>query len=193
MVDEKKSKYQYVIIMITASLFIAIAGALFVGKPLYANIKNSEQERAEKSLTLEKLENKLAVLKNLESRQEELVEKNKKTLSAIPTDKDIARLFMQFEKVANSSSVYINTVQEQEDDFSTNENTEVSVTLPNTIFPVTHHVTAESSSYGNLKKALKNFEESLRILSIEQVSLSRESDAGGKLKINLTIKTYKRS
>jgi len=187
MVDEKKTnKYQYVIIMITGSVFIAIAGALFIGKPLYTNIKFNEQLRAEKSLTLEKLEDKLTVLKKLESRQEELIEKNKKTLAAIPTDKDVARLFKQFEEVANNSGVYIKSVQEKRGSSSTDDKT----TTTNTISIVTHLVQAESSSYENIRTALKNFEESLRILSIEETLISR--DPNGNLKINLEIKTYKR-
>lgn len=192
MVDKKQaSKYQYAITVILASIFIAVAGGLFVGKPLYENLRRNGEEIEEKNLTLKKLEDNLTVLKNLDSRREELIEKNEKTLAAIPTDKDIARLFIQFERVANESSVYIKSVREKKTPSTNRSSKKDKDDNKGEIVEVYHEVAAESSSYGNIKKAFKNFEESLRILSITEVSIRKEG-TNPLLKITLLVKTYKR-
>lgn len=181
-----KNKYQYILTIVIASLFVSLAGGLLIGKPTYEKIQRNSEEIKEKNLTLKKLEEKLTALQSLESRQEELIEKNEKILAAIPEDKDIARLFIQFEKVANSSGVYIRSVKEKKSSSRSSKPKEGE------IVEVIHEVVAETNSYLNFKRALENFEESLRILSITEITARRDGNSP-TIRLGLTVKTYKRN
>lgn len=186
MVEKKNNfdEYKYTVLLVVGSVLVSVILAFIIGKPLYNSLKTTGAELNEKRETLEKLETKLEVLKGLESQKKDLEEKNQVVLAAIPTDKDISRLFYQFEKIAESSGLKIESVSE-----STESANAQSETNTMTVIPVSYEVTASTDSYNKFKAALKNFETSLRILSIDSITISGEPNS---LNINLTINTYKR-
>lgn len=191
----KKNENKYMVTVMGAAIFLSLALGFIVGKPLYDSLQKTGAELNEKKETLEKLEVKLATLKTLESRRTELEKRNQKVIAAFPDDKDIARLFYQFEAIATSAGVEIKSVNESSTTAgAVNPNSENTIDTPDPtnnaiISPVSYQVSASADSYEKLKNALINIEESLRILSIDSLQVQNES---GKLNINLVIKTYKR-
>jgi len=185
---EINNENKYVIIVVGSAIFISLFLAIIIGKPLYDSIKKAGTELEERSTVLDKLESNLVVLKELESKKEDLEKKNEKVIAAFPEDKDIARLFYQFESLANKAGVSIVSVGESSD--NTTASTEVDNQPSSaTIVAITYQVIASSKSYSALKNALANIEDSLRILSIETIEVAGESD---NLGIKLNVKTYKR-
>jgi len=189
MVENNKSQfeeYKYTVAVIGGAVLITIVLAFAVGKPLFDSTQKTAADLEEKKIVLQKLQEKLSNLKNLQSREEELKAENEKVLAALPEDKDVARLFVQFEKIAKESGVTVESVSEANvAEFNgENSNTDTQITA------VTYNINAKAKDYASLKNALVRFEDALRLLSISEIDASLTSN---DLSISFTINTYKRS
>jgi Tfp pilus assembly protein PilO len=193
-INTNKNENKYTIIIVGSAIALSIFLVFVVGRPLYLNVVKSGAELKEKQITLERLENKLTALKQLDSKKKELEEKNAVLIAAIPKDKDVSRLFYQFESLARKAGVNIASVTEVTAaavDVPVQTGTEETITevLAPAISPISYQVSAKTTSYSNLKKALSNIETALRILSVDVITITEQE---GVLNIELTVNTYKR-
>lgn len=194
MVKKEKSQKEsrYILIIVGGSIFISLFLGFLIGRPLYINIERTNQEIKERKLTLDKLRQNLASLQKLEEKKEELEKKNSLLIAAIPDDKDISRLFYQFEATAKKANVNITSVSEAGgSNLVTTSTPQENQPLPENLIitPISYQVVAQTNSYANLKEALSNIEASLRILSVDKVNIN---ESNGRLNIRLTVNTYKR-
>lgn len=185
MVEEKKQNqfedYKYIVMMLGGSIVISIILIFLIGRPLFSSIKETSRELEDKQQKVEKLEIKLKNLKNLEFKKEELKKQNERVLAALPEDKDISRLFVQFESIFSESESSIISVNESKD--SQEEGAQKIVK------PVTYQITGNTKSYGALKNALGKIESALRILSVKSIKID---GAGSNLNFSFTVSTYTR-
>jgi Tfp pilus assembly protein PilO len=182
------------VIVVGAAIFLGIFLILLIGLPLYNNLKQTNTELKSKKAVLEKLENNLTNLKNLDSRKTELEAKNEKVLSALPQDKDIPRLFIQLERIASAAGLQINTVSESGGALVAAPIGESTTSAqPNVIQinPVYYQVTGSATNYAALKAALTKAEDGLRLISIDKLDI-QSTEAGKPITVNFIVKTYSR-
>lgn len=190
MVKKEKSQfeeYKYAIIVIGSSILIAIILLFIVAIPLWKDLSKNSGTLKNYKEELTMLEDKLANLKELSNKEAQLKTDNAKVLAALPEDKDISRLFVQFENVANQSGIVVTQVTESKTANSTGTN---DTGQAGSITPVIYKVTAMATDYASLKNALANFEKALRIVSISEFDVALNNSSLG---INFTVTTYKRS
>lgn len=187
---KKKSQfeeYKYAVLMIAGAILGVILLSTLIGMPVWKDMKkNSATAKARKdelTMLTEKLEN----LKNLSKKEKELKEQNAKVLAALPEDKDISRLFVQFENIAAQSGLSVKQVSEGGPAGASG--TASTEPAKSAITPVTYQVSGTAKDYNSLKTALSKFEEALRIVSIDSFEVT--SGTSG-MNVNFTITTYKR-
>jgi Tfp pilus assembly protein PilO len=192
MVNEKKpntfEEYKYAALVGMGSLVILLILIFAVGMPLYKEYQKSSATLKEKKTELARLEVKLANLKEHKKNEVKIKEDNKKVMDALPTDKDVARLFVQFENIATQNGVLISSVTES----SGQESTAASGESVSAIKAVSYNVEAKSIDYQSLKNALAQLEKALRILNVSAIDAS-STDIGPVLNTKLTVSTYLRS
>lgn len=179
--DKKQStlEYQYPLIAIGGALVVSLLLAIFIGRPVYSGMKKNSQELKEKKAVLAALETKLANLKVLKDQEAELKEKNEKVLAALPADKDVSRLFNQFESLAAASGVTIKKVAEA---------STTTTTGSELIKPVGYQVTADARDYNSFKNLLLKMNDALRLLSVSDLSVTKTE----KMDVILNVSTYVR-
>jgi Tfp pilus assembly protein PilO len=175
-------QYKYAVLVGAGSLVIALVLIFMVGSPLWKSYKESSRVLTEKKAVLAKLEQKLEKLKNLKSQEADLKTKNEKVVSALPTDKDVSRLFVQFENIASQNKYTIDSVSEGGAASGTNSTEFVK--------PVSYTVTGNVTDYASFKGALLSLEKALRILNVSNISLNNLDDG---LSGTLTVSTYVRN
>ncbi len=188
MVKKEKSlfdQYKYAVLIGAGSFVVALILIFIIGSPLWKDFKESSRVLKEKRAVLLKLEEKLENLKSLKSQEEELKQKNIKVKAALPTDKDISRLFIQFENIATQNGLSIDSVTEQGAVGAVAESTS-----EDNVRAVSYNVTGNTNDYNSLKNALVNLEKALRILNISKVDTS---SSGDNLSVILTVSSYVRS
>lgn len=182
--ETKLNEYGYIVAVLAGSIIIALLLTLVAVRPLYLSLKKTNAEVKEKKIVLQKLEENLANLKSLDSRKAELEEKNQKVLSALPLGKDVPRLFVQMERIASAAGVQISGVSEA-------QGTVATVAEAGQIMPLYYQVTGTANNYRSLKTALKNIEDSLRLVSVDNINV-QNAQTGDTLSISLTVKTFSR-
>ncbi len=191
MVTEKKDsilkKYKYALVVGSATLVGIILAITLIGRPLYNSYKESKRVLTEKRAIVTKLEQKLVNLKALKDQEEEIKEKNQKVMAALPTNKDVARLFIEFESVAMQNGLIITSVQENKSGGTTPAEGASGVGP----VAVSYGVSGASSSYSSVKSALASLEKALRILNISEIEINgREAN---NLDVDIKINTFVRS
>lgn len=186
--DQNTSQYKYATIVIVGSILLVLILGGTVGRSMWNNFSNTLSELKTKKETLSSLEKKLENLKKLKDKEAELKEKNAKVLAALPEDKDVARLFVQFESIANESGLNVKRAAEAGADSTAA--TQGASAPSGTVRPVSYTIVSDMQSYGSLKGALAKFEQALRILSLSTINISKTSDAG---EVTFTVTTYVRT
>lgn len=182
MVKNDVNDYKFPVVVIGVSVLIAMVLLVFVGRPLWNGMQQKRKELKERQAVLTALEIKLENLKGLAAREEELKQKNAKVLAALPSDKDMSRLFVQFEKVAVSNGVTVKNVTESS----------ANTAETGAIKRLSYEVNGDSSSYASLRSAIDKFNNALRILSIDGFEASKAAEKGKALTTKFTIVTFAR-
>lgn len=187
MVEKKSSFYEdYKVSIIFGGIgFVIILILIFaLGMPLYKQLRTTSAELKVKRLELTQLETKLANLKKLKEKEAELKAQNQKVLDALPEDKDVARLFVQFENIATQNGLTISSVSE------TGGSGTTGTTKPiGTLNPITYSITSTAKDYNSLKSTLAKVETALRVLSLEKADVNQ---SGGSLSTTFSVTTYVR-
>ncbi len=172
---------QYIILVTSGAILATIFLIIVILRPLWANVQQSQKELTSEKAVLEKSEKNLAALQGLSGRKDELTNQNEKVLAALPSDKDVPRLFVQMEEIATRSGLAISTVS---------ETTDASSNTTGLVNQVKYQVNGTANSYAALKQSLSDIEKALRLLSVNKIDIQSKED--GSLNINLTVTTYKR-
>jgi Tfp pilus assembly protein PilO len=184
MVDKKNqtfTDYKMAILFGGGATLVILILFFAVGMPLYKNMQKTSAELKAKKIEQAALETKLENLKKLQEKEADLKSQNEKVLSALPEDKGVSRLFVQFEKIAKDNGLDITSVS---------ESSQGTVTAPaGTLAPVTYVVTGNVRDYKSLKAALSKIETALRVLSVSKVDVS---GTGSNLSTTFNVTTYVR-
>ncbi len=186
MVKEKNqlNEYKYPVIAVSGSLLLGVLLLFFVGRPVYNGIREVNYEIDEKRTVLEKKEEKLENLKKLSEREEEIKRENEIVLAALPEDREVSRLFVQFERIASDSGLSIQSINEKAE-------TQAADTSQSEIQETSYRVVGTAENYDSLKETLSRMETALRVLSVSDLDVSyNEGDRG--LNLTMFVKTYKR-
>lgn len=187
--ENKTSQYKYAIIVTVGSILLVLILGLTVGRTTWNSFSNTLEELNVKREVLAKLETKLENLKKLKDKEAELKEKNTKVLAALPEDKDVARLFVQFEGIAAASGLNVKRASEA----TATSDAGAQATTPtqsSVVKPVTYTISSDMPAYDALKNALSKFEQALRILSLTTVDINKSTESGD---VTFTVTTYVRS
>lgn len=197
MVEAKKNNTKNIkfrITIIAGSILFAIVAGVFIGRPVYLNLTNVNLELEESKAKLARMEAKLSALKTLEARKEELEKNNQLLIEALPESRDIPRLFYQIGSIGGLTGIAIDSVGSTETNVATTTITEEGQTATVESKPITlmqYSIKAKTSSYENVKLFLDKTEDALRVLSIEQIDITRGED--GQISLEIKVNTYKRS
>jgi Tfp pilus assembly protein PilO len=176
-------EYQYLMVAVS----IGVIGGLlliFIGLvPSWKGMTKASQDLASAQTKRDNLTERLTNLKGLKDKEAQLKEQNAKVLAALPEDKDISRLFVEFEGIGNASGVTVKQVSEAAATVAAGGNASAA------IIPVTYQISASAANYGALKDSLLKFEQALRLLTISNFDASK---SGSNLNVNFTINAYKR-
>lgn len=173
-------KLKYPAIVISGTVILVIVLAVALGQPAWKSYTKSRDELKQKRAVQEKLEENLLALQDLKEKEEDLKKKNDQVIKALPTHKDVSRLFVEFERIATENGLNINGVQ---------ETTLGEQPAPGSVKPAVYNVKASTSGYPSTKEALKKIEGALRILSVSGINIS---GTGGSLTVDLEVTTYLR-
>lgn len=175
-------EYQYLAIAVGVGILATLL-LTFVGLvPSYKGMKKTTADLKAAEAKRDNLVERLNNLKNLKEKEAELKEQNAKVLAALPEDKDISRLFVEFEGIGNASGLSVKQVTE-------GGTAATAADASAAIIPVTYQITASTVDYLSLKNALSKFEQALRILTISSFDASA---SGNTVNVNFTVNAYKR-
>lgn len=193
-------EYKYPVAIVSLAILAAIIVLVFMVRPLFNDIQEQSRIINEKRLVLEKKEEKLKNLKLLSEKEELLKKENERVLAALPNDNEVARLFVQLERIAAESGLTIQSVSggSAAEGFSNEQAADQLVDefpiepAGPEIVAISYQLSGSSDSYQSFKNTLAKMETALRILNISEFSISGESQGAGDFSVSLTINTYKR-
>lgn len=183
--NQKINEYRLALIFGGGAFVIALILIFAVGLPIYNNYSKTASELKTQKTSLQALEDKLSTLKTLQSQEETLKKQNETVLAALPEDKDVSRLFVQFENIANQNGLAISSVSEG----GTGATPAATSKPSGTLTPVTYTVSATATDYDHLKQALSKIQSALRVISIDKIDVS---GTGGSLTATFNVTTYVR-
>ena len=186
-IESSFNDYLYAYIFGIGAFLIILILIFAVGRPLYNDTVKNQAELKVKQQELAFLENRLDILKELDGKKAELMAQNQKVLSALPVDKDVARLFVQVENIASQNGISITSVSDNSGATTANSSGSGNTTVG--IKRVTYKIDGQANSYQATKDAIAKIESALRVVSIPQIDIN---GANGKLTINFTVETYVR-
>lgn len=181
--EDKFDQYKYAITVGFGSFVLALVLLFTVGRFLYTELTKTSDVLKEKRAVREKLEENLSTLEELKKNEDLIVKDTKKAIAALPSDKDIARLFVQLEALASENGSFIRSVSEGA--YGTQS------LNSNLIKSVTYGVSVEVNDYSSIKNLFSEMNKALRILNVSSVDIS--PTVGGKYDLNISINTYTRS
>lgn len=186
-----KNKQMYAGLLVAGTLLLTILLSLLVVKPIYqANKKVSEEIKLKKS-KLDGLENKLGKLKELKKEEALLLKEKERVLAALPEDKDVPRLFVQFEKMATSTGASVASAAGGQELSSAGSAAQVPSNIsPNILKEHTYDLKVTTSTYESLKNIVGNAEDALRLVDIHNFSISKKESS---FDVSFNLKTFSRS
>lgn len=177
----KENIYKFPILVISVAVLVSAAIAYLLWNPVVGSLKKSTAELRYKKAELKAVETDLKNLKALEGKKEYIKVQNEKLLAALPRDRDIPRLFVQFENVARASGIAISKAGE-----ATNQDSSAST---GTIAGFTYDLSGYASGYTTFKNLFTNMENALRLSGITKFNVSK---TGETLNVELSLNTYAR-
>lgn len=181
--ESQFEEYKYAALMIGGGIIVSVLIGTLIGVPLWKDMQKNKATAQNKQNEYTLLSNKLETLKKLSEKEKELKEKNAKVLAALPVDKDVSRLFVQLENIANQNGLTIKQVSEGSGSTPATEN------QTGAIIATTYQVSASASDYLSLENTLSAFEKALRIILIDSFDVSNSQ---GGMNISFNITAYKR-
>lgn len=173
-------KNQINILIIVGAILFSLIIVFVLAVPIWKKMQKTNQELKQERIRLEKLEEKLTNLKNLKDKEDELKEKNEKVLAALPKDKDVSRLFVQIENIATGSGLNVREAGETDQSATQDKGA-------GKLVPITYKLIASANNYGGIKSVLLKLEQALRLVSINEINISKDGKA---FELTSTFVTY---
>lgn len=188
--EVKKNKYFYAISLSFGMTIVAIFLLLVMVKPLYVGNKELSKEVKQKKEKLEALENKLGKLKELKKEEEKLVKQKEKVLAALPKDKDVSRLFVEFEKMVTTTGATVVSAKSNDNESSTTAGSQATAqTIPG-ITLHNYEVKGTTSTYESIKNIIANSEGALRLVDINGFTFSKKDNS---FDLSFNLKSFSRT
>lgn len=189
MVKLESKNYFYLLIISALTFVIVLLIIFFPVRFLWKDNQKLFRETKEKKTELAYLEDKEKKLEKLEDKKEELEIQKDKALSALPEEKDQARILTQIEYIAASSGASVKDNQDQSSLSSGSSDGDESISkTPSGITEVPFQIGFEGS-YSALKTFLEKVETAIRILNVDSISVRNKEDSG-LLDITIKAKTF---
>lgn len=168
--------YSYILVASFLTFILVLLISWFGIKPLWENNKKLSEGARIKKEELNYLEFKEKKLKELEDKKEELEEQKEKALSALPQDKDEPRIFTQISEMAKSSGSSVSSVSISENTSGNTGDTSEQPSVSQDIKEVPLGISFKGN-YSSFKSFLEKAESALRILSIDSMDISGDSNS----------------
>lgn len=178
------NKYSYALI-VGVSTFVGVLVLIFaIIKPLYIKSSELRAEQKTKEAKLAMLKEKKSKLEELKDREDELIKDSKKVESALPTNDEAGRLFIQLDAITNKSGGLIKSVNQS-------SNLTTSNVGSTGIKKISFNSSSDFSTYFGFKDFVEKSEDALRIVEIAGLNLS--SSETGSISATIIANTYARN
>lgn len=193
MVEKKftQGKYFYSTVVIALTVVVTIALFFLVISPFFSKAQSLTADAKVKQEELDKLEAKKAKLDELKSREEELKANAEKVRNALPEEKDVGRLFIEFDNMAKATGGTIKVVSEGGGSTGSAPGQTSSSDIGSTgIQKITYTIPVTFKDYFGLKDFVNRTETALRLLKINgyQITVNDTGVTG-----NFTADSFVRS
>jgi len=169
-----KKHYTYSVAVITGAIVVSLLIGFFALRRAYTGNVKTAKEVKDKREILSVLEDKLDRLKELKSQEKELLEEKDKVLVALPEEKDVPRLFVEFDKMITDTGAYVESAKEDSATNTSATGTEAK-SMPGV---VNHNYTLQvtTSTYESIKNIIDNIEEARRLLNLKDITIDQKDD-----------------
>jgi Tfp pilus assembly protein PilO len=180
-------KYKYTVMLSIGILLGAILVSVFIIKPLYKSSSKLKAEVTSKDIRYESLVKKKNSLSSLQSREQELKAQAAVVGNALPSNKEVGKLFIQMDKLAGQSNGFLQSVSESENNL---DYTTSSETVLEGVQRYTYSLPISFSDYTSFKGFLRRSEIALRLLSIKSIDI--KASETGAIDALVTTDTFTR-
>ncbi|MCL4386927.1 MAG: hypothetical protein M1355_00775 [Patescibacteria group bacterium] len=189
-IELKSKNYLYAILVVSGSLLLIIILSFLIVKPLWESNSKIKQEVLANEQKLASLEDRLTKLKKYKEKEAELLKEKEKVLAVLPEDKDIPRLFVQFEKmVATTGASVVSADTTTDSAVASTGQVQQQQAVPG-VTTYNYNLKVNSSTYEAIKNIVLNSESALRLMNISGFSISKKE---GSFDVIFTLKSYARS
>jgi len=176
------------IIISLASLLISLALVFISISPLWSSVRNLRLEVAQEKTDLAKIEELLDKTQQLKQELQEVEEESQRIFFALPKEKDIPNLLIQFETLALTNGLLLELIRfgkidEPEKGISSQRLSEQSPQEP--VQPTKKLALRSlpvdliiSGSYSAFKKYLADLEKNIRSMDVHSIRLTTPTESG---------------
>jgi len=191
MVDSSKKleQYYWMIGIVVGAIIIAILAIVFIVVPTIKSIKQVDGQLKEKKQILSVKEQKLAKLKELKVKEQELKEQSKIVYRAIPTKKEVGDVFIELSELEKGVGGSFTGTQKSDSASSTSASASSEGAASSVVDTMTYSNQVNLPNYDAFKVLLANSEKALRFVHLDHFSISGENN----FSVNLTYKAYYRN
>ncbi len=183
-------------LVITLISFLAAILLVFVFiEPLWNSVKGLRSDIAGQNQEIEKIEELLVKVNKLEQEYQELNDDAEKISLALPKEKDLAYLLTQFETLASSNGLLLESISLEEQDVSQDirqpplgsssqgsSKIEALINAPSLSLQV-----RLSGSYESFKGYLSFLEDNVRLMDVQSIGFTSQGDKKGSELADLGI------
>lgn len=172
MVDKKMSKYYWILGVGAVTLLIFILSLIFIIIPSFKSIGKVNQDLKENQAELKVAEDKLAKLRDLKVKEDELKEQSRIVYRAIPTKKEVGDIFIQLKGLATEVG---GTTKGDKSSSSSSSGSSTATTNPSVITGVStlnYDSNVTFPDYNSFKTLLDNSEKALRYVHLDSFKIN---------------------
>jgi Tfp pilus assembly protein PilO len=184
-----KKKNNYAIFLTVGTVLVSLLIIGIVIYPLYNTAASTTKDANQKSTELNDLKNKKKVLDSLKDKESDLKKSADLVSAALPQGKDIGGLFIQVDALAKQSGGKVTSVTGT--GATTTTGSQATSTGFNGIQKYSYTVPVSFSDYASFKSFIQNSKTALRLLNIDDISIS--ASEAGSIDAVFNITTYARN
>lgn len=195
MVDNKltRNKYFYSTAVFAVTAVAVVILFFVVINPFFTKAQELTTEAKAKQTELKKLEDKKVKLEALKSREDELKKDAETVRNALPEQKDVGRLFIEFDNMAKASGGSIRSITEAAGGTAGTEPTATTVgSASSGLQKISYTIPVDFTDYFGFKDFVTKAETALRIIGVNDFSVN-VGETGGGISASLNTTTYVRN
>ncbi len=179
-----KKKNNYAIILFASTIVIGLLITGFAVYPLYKSAANTTKQANQKTSELNELKSRKKILDGLKDKEAELKVNADLVSSALPNGNDVGGLFIQVNALATQNGGEVRSIT------GSASGTAVPTGFTG-IQKYTYNVPVSFDNYFSLKSFIQSSKTALRLLNIDDVSVSAQET--GSMDVVMNITTYARN